>query len=152
MYSRLDWEIDKSWKRLSCAVVSLLRRISVLMLLAVWLTATQHCAMEAAGIWGGAHGETNHASCASGGPCTNDGCHVVERGSITASQSSVKVPVPDLQALTCQLFVQLVVPSTIAERPAEYSEGMERTIGWVPTWHFERRAAPSPRAPSLILA
>jgi hypothetical protein len=122
------------------------------MLLAVWLTATQHCAMEAAGLWGNSKSETTHACCSSNGPCTADGCHVVERGSITASQTSVKVPAPELQAFTLLVYVHLVVPSTIADRPAEYSEGLERALGWVPTWHFERRAAPSPRAPSLILA
>lgn len=131
--------------------MSLLPRILVFMLLAVWLTATQHCALEAMGLWGSANGETNHA-CSSSGPCTNDGCQVVERGSITATKASLKVPAPDLQAVTCLLYIQLVVPSTVAERPAEYDAGIARALDWVPTWHFERRAAPLPRAPSLILA
>jgi hypothetical protein len=122
------------------------------MLLAVWLTATQHCAMEAAGILGSANGETNHACFSSSGPCSNEGCHVVERSSITAAKAGVKVSKPGVQAVTCLLYVHLIVPSTIAERPAEYDEGIARALGWVPTWHFERRAAPSPRAPSLILA
>lgn len=132
--------------------MSLLRRISVLILLAVWLTATQHCALEAAGLWGGSDKEKSHACCSSNGPCTEDGCHVVERSSIPASNLSVKVPAPDLLTCTFLLYMQLIVPNTIVEPSAEYAEGIERPLGWVPTWHFERRAAPSPRAPSVILA
>lgn len=146
------WQLTNSAQCRFVRTVSTLLRITAIVLLAVWLTATQHCAIEAAGIWGSANGETNHACCSSRSPCTNVGCHVVERGSITATKASVKVPTPDLQVVTSLLYVHLIVPSTIADRPAEYDAGIAQALDWVPTWHFERRAAPSPRAPSLTLA
>jgi hypothetical protein len=81
-----------------------------------------------------------------------DGCHVVERGSITASNMSVKVPAPELLACTFLLCAHVIVPSETLEITADYAADSERALEWVPTWHFERRAAPPSRAPSVILA
>jgi hypothetical protein len=133
--------------------VSLLRRISAFLLLAVWLTATQHCALEAADLWFSQNAVNADSCCAeTGQPCSHDGCKVVEGDSISSSSHSVKVPVPALQADTLLLCIQLIAASAITDSSSEFVEGIEQPLDWVPTWHFERRAAPSPRAPSLIQA
>lgn len=133
--------------------MSLFRRITGLLLLAIWLAATQHCGLEAAGLL-----ETHSADgsapicCSSNGPCMQDGCTLVERGSFTPSNSSVKVPAPALQECLCLLCAHLLVPDAAFEPAPELAQGVEEPLGWVPTWHFERRAAQSPRAPSVIQA
>jgi hypothetical protein len=124
------------------------------MLLVVWLTATQHCALAATGLLGANHGEQATSCCSdSEQHCSHDGCEVVEGGSVSTPNSSIKVPLPEVQAGLFLFCVQLIAPSVILTEPSsEFAEGIERPLDWVPTWHFERRAAPSPRAPSLILA
>lgn len=142
-------KIDKCSKSLRGRSVSILRRMSVFALLAVWLVATQYCGMEAAGIWDSA--SDSSGCCSEPGPCSKDGCEVVERGAF-ASSSVLKVPAPEFQACTCMLCARLLVPALIIEPSAKFADGMERPAAWVPEWHFERRTALSPRAPSLIQA
>ncbi len=129
--------------------MSILRRMSIFTLLAVWLVATQYCGLEAAGVWDLA--SDSSGCCSESAPCSKDGCEVVERGA-SASNSAVKVPAPGLQSCTCMLCIRLLVPTLIIEPSAKFADGMERPAAWVPEWHFERRAALSPRAPSLIQA
>lgn len=130
-----------------------LRRIAAFLLLAVWLTATQHCALEAAGLWGSSHEATADACCSgSEDHCAHDGCDLVEGGSFHAANPWVKVPVPDLQAGAWLLCLQSLATDATAEPVAEFVAGVERPLGWLPTRHFARRAAPSPRAPASIRA
>jgi len=131
--------------------VNIFRRILAVLLLAIWLTATQHCALEAAGILKVQTGETI-ACCTPITGCSQDGCELVERGSISASLNSIKLPAPELQPLLVFVSLQLYFPIEVIKPSPEFAEGFERSLEWVPTWHLERRAAPSPRAPALILA
>ncbi len=115
-----------------------------LLLLAVWLPATQHCALEAAGLL--------TSTCAD--DCTNeanqpDGCAAVEDGLYKPASSLTKVGAPNFhlgargRCLACVekqiLFLHARAPHMAVELPRD----------WVPTWQFVRRAAPPSRAPSL---
>jgi len=146
-------EFDNPMKRNLCRPVKGLRRIPSLLLLAVWLAATQHCILEAAGLWD-AHADENVHTCCSDKvpPCTHDGCEVVEGGSIVSSTPSAKVSAPSLAADLACFEVGLIKSFASTSSPAEFVVGVERPSSWVPIWHFARRAAPSPRAPSLSLA
>ena len=131
--------------------VNLLRRFSALLLLAVWLTATQHCALEAAGL-GGSETEKGSNCCAQGHACSYDGCETVERGSAPSLTSVVKVPTPNLDFCVCVLYVHVVAPIVTEDSFGKFTVSTERSPDWGPPWQFTRRAAQSPRAPSLIVA
>lgn len=146
-----DQKIDTDDKHPFVKNVSYLRRMTVFALLAFWLMATQHCGLEAAGLLDN-HPESASPVCCNGqGHCTHDGCDLVERGSITSSNGSIKVPMPSMHECVCLLCLQVVALSFV-EPAKESVQGIDKPLGWVPTWHFERRAAPSPRAPALNLA
>ena len=74
-----------------------------------------------------------------------------EDGSIAASITSVKVPGPQLLDLFV-LFLATPGPVAVSEPPPAVAKVFEGPLGWIPTWSFERRTAPAPRAPSPILA
>jgi hypothetical protein len=133
--------------------VSYVRRILGFLVLAIWLTATQHCGLEAAGLLE-AHPEEGTAPfcCSGDGPCMHDGCALVERGSFTSSNATVNVTIPLLNECVCLLCAHLVVRVDASEPLQGFAQGVDEPLGWVPTWHFERRAAQPPRAPSLIQA
>jgi hypothetical protein len=117
----------------------------------MWLVATQHCGLEAAGVWDAVTG-SEHAACCAADGCGHDGCDLVERESIPTTNFSLKVPAPQLFDCVHFLCMQAIQPVIVTEPSAEFAEGVERPLGWVPAWHFTRRAAQPPRAPSLIRA
>lgn len=119
-----------------------------LLLAVFWLPATEHCALEAMGLFG----NTCADNCAPGQPCSKDDCGTVESGAYKPSVDTLKAPLPDLLACVCFLCSHLI-QSDAARAPAILpGESFDRPRDWVSTWHFVRRAAPSPRAPSLSLA
>lgn len=119
------------------------RSIVAALLLAVWLPATLHCAMESAGVL------TSHstACCSDGQTCADDNCGVLETGAYRSGGASAQVAAPDLLACVCLLCPPLV-PIATSESPLAPSV-VDRPLDWVPVWRFVQRAAPSPRAPSL---
>ena len=131
-------------------VVSTLRHIIAIVLLALWLPTTQHCGLEAAGLIAPEAPHADAKCCAMGnGPCTHDGCNVVESSLIKSSNDTIKVPTPSLAACTCFLCLQLL-PSVWAVEPSLAVSEPETPEHWVPAWQFVRRAAPLSRAPSLV--
>lgn len=122
-------------------------------LLAIWLAATQHCGLEAAGLLE-THSEDGAVPlcCSSSGPCTQDGCTLVERGSLAPSNTVLKIPAPALNECICRLCTRLVIPVVASEPALEFAHAADEPRGWVPMWHFVRRAAQPPRAPSVIQA
>lgn len=118
---------------------------------ALWLLATQHCGLEAAGIFE-RHAGVDPACCIGGEPhCSHDGCDVVENGSYR-SDGATPVPAPQFAECFCLICCDLSASLVeIAEIDLSW-EHSERPLSWVPTWHFVQRAALSPRAPSLDLA
>jgi len=124
-----------------------LRHVITVVLLALWLPATQHCGLEAAGlIAADAHEGCAEASC---DHCTHDGCNVVEGGFVKSSHEALKAPTPPLVACTCFLCLRLLTPVLAIEPNLAVSESVSPEH-WVPVWQFVRRAAPVSRAPSLI--
>ncbi len=126
-----------------------LRRLIALAVLAVWLPATLHCALEAAGFEGvfscadghetGAHDES-----------PRDACDVVEGAAFkpAANTAALTPPVP-CACLPC--FVAPLSAIDLTPPATGVSEFVAAPPEVARTWHFVARAAPSPRAPALSL-
>lgn len=118
-----------------------------LLLLATWLPATEHCALEAAGFLA----ETCPDGCANT-PGEKDGCDTVENGFYKLSGDTLKVPAPDLFACVCQLCLHQIQLDATRELVPLPGAVFDRPQDWVSTWNFVRRTAPPSRAPSLLCA
>jgi hypothetical protein len=121
-----------------------LSQFLALFLLALWLPATQHCALEAA--------EVLTDSCTA--PCANgtDNCGTIEDGAYKPSTTVMTAPAPALVADVSHLGQALVLPAAASAPAFLAGAPASRAPDWVLTWQFVRRAAPSPRAPSLLSA
>ncbi len=118
-----------------------------LLLLATWLPATEHCALEAAGVLS----NTCSDGC-SDKPGQADGCDTVENGAYKLSGDTLKVPAPDLFACVCHLCLHQIQSDATCELVPAFGALHERPRDWVPSWQFVRRAAPPSRAPTLLCA
>jgi len=115
------------------------------MLLALWLPATLHCDLEAAGV-------TNILGChdhRAAGPAfgTDDHCHSIEGVSYKLDFGSSKT----LPPADFILFV-LAAPSALTATPPPRQITVESRAAppeIVRTWHFATRAAPPARAPAI---
>jgi len=119
-----------------------------LLLLAVWLPATQHCVLDAAGLITKACSDTSEA----GQNHAKDACATVESSAYKAAAETLKVSAPDLIAAVCYLCLQLEPMASPPPSVILPAGSLDRPLAWVSTWQFVQRAAPSPRAPSLTLA
>lgn len=125
-----------------------IRYIVALVFAAFWLPATQHCGLEAAGLFP----KSCSYNCASDQNCARDGCGTLEDGACKPASDALKVPLPDLFACVCHLCSHLVHLESAGARAILPGESFDRPRDWASTWHFVRRAAPAPRAPSLFFA
>ena len=128
-----------------------LRSIAALVLALIWLPATLHCGLEAAGFLD----EASATCCAHDEPsrapssdCTHGACGVVESGDYQPAHSFIKVVAP-LAVICFSSLIEItpeqtIVPAIIAAAEVESPPEVRRT------WQFVARAALSPRAPSLI--
>jgi hypothetical protein len=118
---------------------------------ALWLLATQHCGLEAAGFFS-AHDEESSECCVGSGGCENDGCATVEEGAYRPDSSSLAISAPSHSGCLAVTIWHLAAPPR--ELPADMAlrHGSERPLDWVATWQFVQRAARSPRAPSSLAA
>jgi hypothetical protein len=134
-------------------VVSALRnKLSVVILLAIWFAATQHCALENLGLFA-AHAEQTAASgCCTGtdDACATDGCNTVENGSYKPDHD-LKLAAPQFVACACQICLKAILPPEPPDGNV-LRRDFERSDAGAPTWHFVQRAALPARAPSLSLA
>jgi len=130
-------------------VISRLHKFVALLLLALWLPATQHCDLEAAGLIG------NPADCHESIDCTNlhekshcdtDNCQPVENTAYKASLKVIQIAAP--VALSCLCCLNEISAKTILI-PLVSPERSTTPLELVPTWQFSVRAAPPARAPSL---
>jgi hypothetical protein len=119
-----------------------------LLLLAAWLPAAEHCALEAMGVFG----KTCSDNCVPGQPCSKDGCGTVETGAYKASVDTLKAPLPDLLACVCYLCSHLVLSDAARVSVILPGESFDRPRDWASTWQFVRRAAPLSRAPTRLRA
>ena len=118
-----------------------------LLVLAVWLPVTEHCALEATGLIP----KTCTDESTPGRPC-KDGCDTVESGLYKPSADTLKILPADLLARGCHFCLQLIPLDAAREIAPVSGASFELPQDWVSTWHFVRRAAPSPRAPSALSA
>lgn len=124
-------------------------RIIALFMLALWLPATQHCNLEAAGVEWLEHAD--HVSSSCNGTCAQDTCHSVEGFSFTKGASTLRVlPAPIADFCSCLAFF---LRPTAWER-----ETTEFVVGDVPeiqalhrTWSFVRRTSLPARAPDIAV-
>lgn len=120
-------------------------------LLALWLPATQHCGLEAAGLITADSADEPIACCApTATVCAYDSCHVIEQFAPKTANDSLQVPTPDFVACACLLCIQLLDRELSAAADVSIV-ATDQPMGWVPTWHFARRAAPLPRAPAILV-
>lgn len=118
--------------------------------LALWLTAAQHCNLEAVGLLPAEASHAESASCCENEePCAQDGCNLVETGRIKTSSTSFKVSAPDLSVCLGFLCLQLSLTASL-DTPALPDAAHGHPLDWLPTWQFARRAAPLAQAPSLL--
>ncbi len=128
-----------------------LRRIIALVLLALWVPATAHCALGTVLDW------TAQDHCASA--CTHgvgkselpqgDACATLEKGAIKPAVDALQAPAPQLSVVACLacLHASLV---TAAEPLATPAWNDDHPCHWVPTRHLAVRAVAPARAPNLI--
>lgn len=117
-----------------------------MLLLALWLPATQHCALEAAGLL------DHECEAASAQPehCDADACKTIESGNFVK-----QLGVPRITAAPDALFIATILISSVPEPGTEAAAILPHAsppglVALHRTWSFVRRAALSPRAPSLI--
>ena len=128
-----------------------LSQIVAFVLLALWMPATQHCGLEAAGVITANSANESVACCApTAAACAYDSCHVIEQFAPKTSNDSLQVSTPDFVACACFLFVQ-ILDRELSARSVVSVVATDYPMGWVPTWHFARRAAPLPRAPAILV-
>lgn len=123
-----------------------LRRIAALLLVALWLPATLHCDLEAAGLenWFSCHDEVAHAA----DHCADDLCHPLEDSVYKSDTAPLKVPAPVL-TLAADFSAIALVPSALAATrllpvyapsPPDFPR----------PWPFLERAALPARAPDRL--
>lgn len=124
-----------------------------LVLLALWLPATSHCALEALSEHVGevcatlcSHDAVHDAD--SGRPAA-DACAAVEDGAVKADSAAIAAPAPMLFALAClDCLRAAILTEADAVEPAAYAAA--HPDDWVPRRHIESRAAAPARAPGLV--
>ena len=123
-------------------------KFTACLMLALWLPSTAHCALEGVGLLTGNCSE----SCGQRTTDSMDACCAIEGASYSTTANLLKVTAPSV--LACAFFLCLQLPATpalpdFAILPAE---SYQRPKEWTVAWHFVRRAAPVPRAPSASIA
>lgn len=129
-----------------------LRSCLALLLVAVWLPATSHCALATATDWiadfcehvcdPGSH-ERGHDS-------HDDGCAVIERGDFTSAVAAVAAPAPvwsEIADLVREQARRMVAAASAVEPPPWAGDNPD---DWVPARLFAQRAVPPARAPGLV--
>jgi hypothetical protein len=136
----------------SFSAVSFLRRFIAVALLALWLPATLHCALEAAGLDELFRcAADHHSSGAHETPAdaTRDACDIIEGSAFKLAANSALLPPPVL----CAHFFAFAVPPValyLTPPPTGLGERILAPPEVARTWHFSARAALPARAPSLL--
>lgn len=131
--------------------VNWFRRILALVLLAFWLPATSHCAIETVLGWDA--DEHCLASCSHEGadaadhPVT-DACATVEDGAFKPALATLAAPVPSLTILACLSRVHAALLAE-AQPVAAAPWSLDDPADWVPVRHLASRAIAPARAPNL---
>lgn len=134
-------------------MIGVRRKFFAAFLLAIWLVATQHCGLEAAGVFD-SHCDPAAPACVSGPTehCVGDGCEVVESGSYRIDAADVQVAAPEFTTFLGLLCLNIAAPDPAVSAGSPTADAFERPLGWMPTRHFARRAASLPGAPAPVFA
>lgn len=130
-----------------------LRIMIAVLLAALWLPATQHCGLEAAGLLADQCGDgRGPTDCVANGNCANDDCGTLEGGDYRSDVAPLKLSSP--QWFTCVFLLSEAIAATPAEPDSAPTAGdaLDRPREWVPGWQFERRAAAPAHAPDTLIA
>ena len=131
--------------------MSWFNKIIALALLTLWMPATQHCDLEAAGLIATHTDANENVDCGtSHTPCPSENCQVIEDGGYKPSGTLAKVSSPSLLACVFSLCLQPAALDAVHESVTPVV-ARENPLSWVPTRHFVRGAAPLSRAPSAVL-
>jgi hypothetical protein len=136
-------QIDKVRGGLHVAAeMSWLRKLSAILLLALWLPVTSHCALEMAGV-------IPSSVCCSDGDehAHHDSCDEVENNLFKQASETSLVKAP---ALACACFIAELVALPAADSDKAPESFFERAPDWFAERHFEHRTALPARAPSVI--
>jgi hypothetical protein len=128
--------------------MSRLARLLFLLLVTVWLPATLHCRLEAAGFH-----DTDGCCVAeqpadAAGDCKDDACPTVEEALYKESGRSLKVTAPDISRCFACLAL---VPASAASEPEFLTPSHAPPLEIEAAWQFISRAAPPARAPALSI-
>ena len=130
--------------------MSFFAKITVLLLLALWVPATLHCDLEAADLIDQAS-QTDACCQTSDKPCGDETCRDFTRtsSSTTLASPHVYTAIPWANALT-SLLAKLALDGREA-KGTPFSHGDTPAIETLArTWSFARRSALPARAPSLV--
>lgn len=128
--------------------MSRLLRLTAFVLLACWLPATSHCALEAAGLLPTALTCPDDDACADQGQCGADACEQVEGMPYKQSVTLLTIAAPAECTHPFLAYLPVVSPGIlIATARPEAGRGQEPQ-DWLVCWTFTHRAAPPSRAPS----
>ena len=114
--------------------------------MAVWLPATVHCALEAAGVLA--------QTCSEGCAANSDakvGCDTLEEGQYRLADTTLKAPAPDLFACVYQICLWQIQSDMTRELVLQSAPPQERPQDWITTWNFVRRTALPVRAPDCFV-
>lgn len=142
------WRLTKYAQRRLLRTVSTLRQIIATVLLALWLPATHHCDLEAAGIAVMTHGD--HASSTCKDTCADDACHAIEGVSLIKDANSLRA-LPAPVAALCGCLLHLLAPPELEENFAAFMADEPPQVRVLHrTWQFVRRTALPVRAPDFV--
>lgn len=129
--------------------MSVLRTLSAVVLLLIWMPATTHCAMEAADLLPEESGCDSAHGCET--KCVADNCQQVEDSFQPRASELDSLAAPELTCLGSVVYALLLDASPPSE--GDVRPGVPRPAEpWIVTWNFERRAALPARAPSIVSA
>lgn len=119
-------------------------KLVAFLLLTLWLPATEHCALEDAGL---THGDHHSASCKD--VCQDDACHSIEGVSYAKASSDLLVQPPSV-SFACCLLDALSAPLAVEREPVSLATDPPELQALHRTWQFVRRAALPARAPDCV--
>jgi hypothetical protein len=121
-------------------------RFLLFALLALWLPATLHCKLEAAGVF--EEHCTDETTAATDAGCTDDACPTIEEGFYKDSAAKLTIAAPaECHVPAC--CAHLLALDRLAVEPALSPNRHVSPPELGVTWQFVTRAAPPARAPSL---
>lgn len=117
-------------------------------MLTLWVPATQHCALEAAGMEFFAHCEHDDSSCED--VCASDVCQTIEGASIGGNSHALRVLPPTAHILGFCLLHLIPPPSPVDDEEGVSADDPPEVQILYRTWQFVRRTALPARAPDCV--